>query len=536
MARSEIFFPTPDENALQLFKKHYEDLYGAGNISTAQIMGKVYGGKPLSDLYTHIELVEARKVPKQKLKQHRLWADISLVAKQGSSRPSLVLECVSIRQFLVAGLPYIQCGTSEGCPHSGDWDGENHWFDLHPQYRLELCHSEISRWSLFFKENDTFADGITSGQVSGDEGITRIELVNNCTTSRGFEFRITLKDEDTGHEDVYHGSFGNDTMLDTIYRDFSQLQAGALAEHFKGIPRGNQHPSFGFDDTDIYFNFAGWNGIDRNPSGKGQGAPENTIAVQLSRYLGDKSFVQPTVAYPTISLNYGEIKYDRWGGGEYYDKPKSRNLMIEIESASGETSKTPPRTYQQVYDANEIKLPDFPPRGIYNIANPQPKRGYARLAELSRCTSSLMDNRWLWLELHRISGEGDFEFRRIVFGNLDITKIPAYKPKDPKNSFWTMHRFGFGARNTRQVYNENFVLPHEESDPVHFGYLLAGTSRDPSHADHYICPESFGVERAIFTWEPKNVLVIDLISFERILPVWQGRIKFPKNYFDSQAV
>jgi len=531
MAQSKIFIPTLSMSA---FKAHYDAIYGQDVLSETQIREKVYGGKKLTELYSHVELLKAKKVSKQKLKQHKQWADIRLIATPESGRPDLVLKGVSIRQFLIAGLPYIQCGTSEGCPHSGEWDGENYWFDLHPQYRLELCHSEISRWSLFFKENGELAEGISDRQVTGDEDVTRMELVNNCTTSRGFEFRITV--ETDGGEDVYHGSFGDDGLLDTIYREFSQLQAGSLAEHKKNLTRDNQHPSFGFGLDDIYSNFGGWNGMDPMPStDEGQGAPENTITIQLSRYMRSRSFTRATSACPELRLDFGAIKYDRWGGGEYYEKPKVRNLMIAIEPAVGESPKEPPITYQQVYDAKEIKLPDFPPHGIYNIAAPKPKRAYGRLAELSRCTATVLDSRWLWLELHRISGEGNFEFRRIVFGNLDVTKIPTYKASDPKNSFWTMHRFGYGARDTKQVYNEKFVLPHEENAPVHFGYLLAGTSRDPSHADYYICPESFGVERAIFTWESKNVLVVDLISFERILPVWQGRITFPSDFFKSQA-
>ena len=208
--------------------------------------------------------------------------------------------------------------------------------------------------------------------------------------------------------------------------------------------------------------------------------------------------------------------------------------MYSMSPPVSGNSKNVPVTYEQVYNSREIALPDFPPRGIYNIADPQPKRAYGRLAELSQCTASIIDNRWLWLELHRVSGEGNFEFRRIVFGNLDIKKIPQYDKENPKKSFWTMHRFGYGARDTTQRYEEGFKLPHERSEPVHFGYLLAGTSRDPKHADYYICPESFGVERAIFTWESETELVIDLISFERILPVWQGNVTFPDGFFKSQ--
>ena len=159
-----------------------------------------------------------------------------------------------------------------------------------------------------------------------------------------------------------------------------------------------------------------------------------------------------------------------------------------------------------------------------------------RLAEFDCFQVSQLSNGTYWLELHRHSKDGKFEFRRVVFGNLNLKKIPKYNQKKPEKSFWTMHRFGYGSRDTVQHYRKKFPLPNGETSPTHFGYLLAGRNEKAVKATHYICPESFGIERAIFTWEPKNVLAIDLISFERILPVWQGRIKFPKNYFDSGNV
>ena len=209
---------------------------------------------------------------------------------------------------------------------------------------------------------------------------------------------------------------------------------------------------------------------------------------------------------------------------------------MEIQDANGDVSYQPPEYYREIHTAEQVVLPNFEPSGIYNIANPQPKRGYPRLAELKQCLVYKLDNGMYWLELRRQGCCEQFEFRRIVFGNIDLTNIPRYNEQNLEESFWTLHRFGYGARTTNQVYDKKFSLPHGDESPPHFSYLLAGQHDDASYAEHYICPESFGVERAIFTWKSDTELVIDLISFERILPVWQGKVKFKNAFFDSQQL
>ena len=167
------------------------------------------------------------------------------------------------------------------------------------------------------------------------------------------------------------------------------------------------------------------------------------------------------------------------------------------------------------------------------LMNQKQKNGYPWLYELNKCKVKGFNNGLYELELSRNSKNNDFELRRIIFGNLNLESLPVYKADDLKNSFWTIHRFGYGARPTVMNSNPNFRLPHERSRPVHYAYLLAGKDQNPGQANKYICPESFGVERAIFTWDDisKTRLTIDLISFERILPVWQGTVIFPTGFF-----
>ncbi len=77
-----------------------------------------------------------------------------------------------------------------------------------------------------------------------------------------------------------------------------------------------------------------------------------------------------------------------------------------------------------------------------------------------------------------------------------------------------------------------FDYNSESSDPVPYAYLLAGSRPCAVEADYYVCPESFGVERAIFSWndEARTALTLDLISFERILPVWQAILQIKEEF------
>ena len=525
MAKSIISYPFDSEGFdLARFKEHYKDNLGL-DIKPKEIREHVYGGRKLNKLY---ETIEIRATEEQLKAVH---GDILLTSRKKGLDNIEILD-VSLRQFLIAGLPYLQCGTSDGCPTTGDWQGGDRWPELHEQYRLELCHSEISRWSLFFvkEDPDDKEVGIPSAslskkQYSIPEEISRVELVNNCTTTKGFEFRVIYK----GH--IYHGSF----VLDAgVYQKLSEFQAGSLAKQETALALRASPPSFGWGNDDIYYNFAGWDGLGAKPvdTEPGSGRSENTICVRLSRYLHDTSMIHNEAEELDVNIEPGTIAYDRWGSDqEYYSKPQVRYLMMRIKDSNGDDSYLPPKEYQQIHSALEIELPNFQPSGIYDMRDPQIKRGYGRLAELCKCKVYQLSNGRYWLELRRQGCCDQFEFRRIVFGNLDLKNIPPYDEQNLEKSFWTLHRFGYGARNTSQIYEKDYVLPHGEDGPVPFAYLLAGETENAQDAEHYVCPESFGIERAIFTWESKNELVIDLISFERILPVWQGRITFPNDFF-----
>jgi hypothetical protein len=525
MALEPIFIPINKPNDLQIFRQHYNDNLGLG-LSDAEIRENVYGGKPLNDLYSGIEITANKSDLRKARGSIRLKA-----ADNGLVKKDLVIKDVSLRQFLIAGLPYCN-ETSGNCPVSGKWDGRDNWTSLDPQYLLELCHSEISRWSLFFiKESKRDPKkGIAVGDFKKDQlsgagkHFSRIEIVNNCTTAIGFEFRIRHKGV------LYHGSFGAEGLLSPVYEDLSEYQAGTWAQQSRQLPEPYSSTNF---FSGFYNRSLGCSGL--SSSTQDDSSPGKTMEIDLSRYFKGATRILGSTFSGRVDVNREEIRYQRWGKGtEYEEKPQRRRLILGMYHG-GTPSYAPPKTYRKIYSADSIELPDFSENGVYQVDDPVSKTCYKILPEFKQCSVSRLTNGSYCLEVHRQGGEGSYEFRRMVFGNLDLENIPQYNPKKPEKSFWTMHRFGYGARDTTQLYQKKFPLPHGAKTPVHFGYLLAGKSQNAVTAKHYICPESFGIERAIFTWEPKNVLVIDLISFERILPVWQGRIKFPKNYFSQEA-
>lgn len=526
--KSEIFFPPNDDTLINLpeFVAHYHDVYGR-DLTREEISAKIYGGKPLNEKYKSVEFV----ADDEQLKKSK--GDIILESNE-AGLPDLIISNVSLRQFLVIGLPYLRFGTS-GLPFEGQWNEVDRWDDLEQQYRLELCHSEVSRWSIFFKKDGKRVKGLQKKQISGDEDIVEIELVNNCTTSTGFEFRIKFR----GDDDPHHGSFGRDHGVSDVYQALSIHQAGSWAKQWSaGLVGMGSEPSFGFfSGTDIYGNFAGWSGLANSTVQPGAGEKQNTIDISMERYLDGAKVIADSIDESCVKTHYEKIDYCRWGdNSEYFKKSHDRRLMMSIQTTPEESSRSVeiPITYREIFAAHSIRLPDFPPRGIYDMNNPQSKRGYGRLSEMRKAVFAKLSNGCFWLELRRQGCDQSFEFRRIVFGNLNLKAVPLYDADSPEDSFLTIHRFGYGARSTNMEYKKKFELPHGEKSPPHFAYLLAGDSSDAESANSYICPESFGVERAIFTWESPTILAIDLISFERILPVWQGRIEFPDGYVDRQ--
>jgi hypothetical protein len=479
----EIF--SSDPNKWKIFQDHY-----GKDVKKEDIIDKVYGGLSLKQLFSHFE-IESNDSDLQELR-----ATIRLIPTDASLK-SVIINRLSLKQFLIAGLP-----SKDLLP----WDGKGNWDKLDPQYRLELCHSEVCRWSIFIKRSGKL---FSDANVENHEPFSDIELVNNCTTVDGFEFRVK-RDGST-----YHGSFGSkpegqQELLD-LYQRLSQWQAGSLAYQNRELIEGSKSNFF-----DYYFNPIPLSGDKLDPKFK--------LDINLGKYRTD--IVSETIYQ--IQINRGEIDYKRWGeSSEYFKKPQERRLVIKIKDKDGKDSSEPPKQYEEIATAQEIILPNFQNTGIYDIADPQTKIYYHWLYEFDQCLLRQLSDDRFELELRRSGANDKYELRRFVFGNIDINNIPIYSKSSPEETIWTLHRFGYGARNTSMDYDADFVPPSETSQVSHYAYQLGGEV-DPGKSFNYICPEGFGVERAIFAWEDssKSRLVIDLISFERILPVWQGIVNF----------
>lgn len=464
--------------------KIFQDHYGK-DASKEEIIDKVYGGLSLQQLFSHLQ-IESDDTDLKELR-----ATIRLIPVDTSLNP-LVIKSLSLKQFLVAGLP-----ASDLLP----WNGQDNWDKLDSQYRLELCHSEVCRWSIFIKRDGKL---LSDANLEHHEPFSDIELVNNCTTVDGFEFRVK-RDGIT-----YHGSFGSKPEgkqeLLNIYQRLSQWQAGSLAYQRRELIDGS-----GSNFFDYYFNPIPLLG-DKLDS-------KLEFNINLEKYrtnvVGESTY--------QVQINRGEIDYKRWGeSSEYFQKPLKRRLVINVKDKDGNDSSDPPKLYEEIATAQEILLPNFQNTGIYDIAAPKQEVFYRWLYEFNQCLLRRLSDNRVEIELRRAGTEGKYELRRFIFGNIDLDKIPVYS-----EGFWTLHRFGYGARDTSMNYDADFVPPSETSQISHYAYQLGGEG-DSSDSFNYICPEGFGVERAIFSWEDfsKTRLVIDLISFERILPVWQGIVDF----------
>ncbi|MEM7391431.1 MAG: hypothetical protein AAF492_03705, partial [Verrucomicrobiota bacterium] len=392
---------------------------------------------------------------------------------------------VSLKQFLVCGLP-----NRTWLP----WNGTNQWDIFDPQYRLELCHSEISRWSIIFKQ---------SGKVQGDanieggDGFTDIELVNNCTTVKGFEFKVRRDGR------LFHGSFGKDGLLEPVYQKLSEWQAGSRARQEEELD----------DDGRTFWTIYG-NPLD----------PSKNIEIHFDRYRQVDTSAEAREL--SLAVEEGPIDYARWGvTSEYFQKPQVRRLIHSIvDSAGTETLRPePPETYLEIKEATSISFPQFTESGVYDLSDRQskPRKHYAPLYAMDQCiVRTLIDGR-KELDL-RISSPGtDYGLRRIVMGNLDLDALPIY----PET--FTFHRFGYGARDTVSTYDPDYVPASDVLPVAHYAYLLGGDGA-PDEATTYIIPENYGVERLVLSWDDyhRTVLTVDIIGFERILPIWQGHISF----------
>ena len=463
----------------------FQEHYGA-DVSKQTIINNVYGGYPLTNLFSYFQLETNEDTLRE------LRAKLTLIPTHSNLKP-LIINNLSLKQFLVAGLP-----SRDLLP----WDGKDNWDKLDPQYRLELCHAEVCRWSILIKKEGVILSDVL---LENHEEFSDIELVNNCTTTDGFEFKLVYKGSQ------YHGSFGSKGTekkeLLYLYRRFAQWQAGSLGYQRKDLTDDRPKRNF----FSYYFN-----PIPLDQDNKLDQTYEFNIS--LERY---RSSILEEVFY-RVEINYDDIDYERWGtSSEYFQKPQKRRLVKEIVNENGTSSIVPPTKYSEIQTARKISFPNFQNTGIYDLSDPQEKIYFRWLYEFDTCILRRLSDGRVELELRRSGTEGEYQLRRFVFGNILLEEIPVYP------DFWTLHRFGYGARNTVMDYDDKFVPPSDTSIASHYAYQLGGEG-SADEAFNYICPEGFGVERAIFAWEDssREQLVIDLISFERILPLWQGKVDF----------
>ncbi|WP_299489999.1 hypothetical protein [Acaryochloris sp. IP29b_bin.137] len=500
-----IDYPPPkyisDEDDARFLRSHF-----GTSITDEQIFENIYGGRPLEKLYRSIDF--------ENVDAANLTATIRLT-ESPKSLTDLVVESVSLRQFLVAGKHlrnwYKSVDPSKWINDDNIWeDGENHWDDFEDsQYQLELCHSEVRRWSIFFRRG---GDDLGGAVIRADSSITQIELINNCTLENAFEFRIIYNGS------TYHGSFGR--LSGDAYEKLSRYQAGSVGEQF--LPFADGIHSFGFGPGTIYTDFYEWGPENTDLSA------DDTLTISLDRYRSiDDSASSASVPF---QIELGEIDYQRWGQqSEYYQKPIVRRLFFGYVSGDGVFSKTPPLTYASIRDAREVILPNFGTDGVYNLTKKGllSKRGYSWLYDFDSCTIRTLESGKHEVEFLRSNYPTEFQLRRLVFGNIDLhyagsdSEVPQY----PRSL--TIHRIGYDPRPTTLNYDPDF-RPNVAPDAAgRYAFLLAGSIISGSSS--YVTPESFGVERLILSRDycDPSILVVDAISFERILPVWQVRVKLP---------
>lgn len=275
-----INFPFSKDFEFGEFEAHYAELLGIDIIDTNVLrsisMEYCYGGFPLKSLFSDINFTQSEKDP--------LSATIKLKPTSGSGVDTLTIKDVSLRQFVASGMPKKEWYERGWIDNSGYWvpKEKGYWKDFgDAQYRLELAHSETWRWSIILKRS-----GHSVGEVviEGDDRISDIELVNNCTTTTGFEFKIKMSGR------TYHGGIDVDPEFEAFYRLISEIQAGSVpkqsglsSELTAGDPLYEEGTRriFGFGSNTIYGGSKGWGPTKENIN---QLTPDKTIHINLNRY------------------------------------------------------------------------------------------------------------------------------------------------------------------------------------------------------------------------------------------------------------
>ncbi len=183
--------------------------------------------------------------------------------------------------------------------------------------------------------------------------------------------------------------------------------------------------------------------------------------------------------------------------------------------------------YSNILD-QPVQLARFTDRGYYNPETPN-IYDYGFLRHLDK------------VELRQLKGQdtdGFYEIRitgqhapyEVTLGNVDLSWLSHLK----------MHEFLFGfntyPKGRRYNHKQNTTSydpdthPHKEIRP----YLLM-TDR---HTGNYVNNQKKGVEKLYIAYENSNRknIVIYLLSYERITPVWMARLKVPAPVFKTTQI
>lgn len=469
-----------------------------------EIVHAIYGGLALPAHYNRLEAHIAGQTSDRRV-------HLTLHHKDDPQK-TVHLKDVNFNQWLIESSRLPDPGSPKG------------WAGLDPQTRIEICQNELARWSVKLKTRE--GQDQWNGQrtapgldISGDRECDEIELINNCTTSWGFEIKVWVNGA------MYHGSV---KIPQQVYRTLCREQAGAWARQGWFDPNDQEGRECGLlgDGVNNSFRFsAGIYGSEHHADPR--------ITIDLNRYRSLSNAHPPS--RHDIKPDNGKIDYRRWGDDkEYVEKPFARHLVMDADATAKTPGQfvSPPDTYAEVQShAPRFKLPDFKPNGVYTVYEPTSKAHYAQLADLTTAVIHRTEQNLDEVILERSSPCHPLELHRIVLGNLDLATIRE------KGKFFTLDRFCFNPRPTSDLYCPKWkpaVERYGHARQTPYGFLLAQPPDQGQNRGVFIQPESWGVERAVLSFEGsgRNVLVIDLISFERIVPVWQGRIDLSARFVE----
>ena len=444
------------------------------------VYDKIYGGRDLRELFKAIEF--------EIVNVNERTVNIKLVHQEWPS--DVLIKGMSFKQLLIeSSYGYVNANERQ--------DSSDKWDQLTTQQKVELCQNELSRWSVKLMRN---GQAITPIKIIADNApakwIEQIEITNNCTTNRGFELRVTPAGLDT-----YHGSF---VMPQNVYTTLCNRQGGSWAKQGWSSQDTAHVISTGIKFSDIYYDVK---------------HAKEFIELDLAVY---RTLTGQNITRP-IKINTGEIDYRRWKGAkEYYTKPGKRGLISTLNQKP--VTKKQPTTYNDLLkDKYKFKLPEFHESGIYDVVKGLRMLHYPQLASVEKAVISKTTSTDLY-EIQLINTATNLErtdLHKIIIGNIKLTEIPIYP------NYKTIHRFCFNPRDTSSEYDHQWLPANElyNDKKAPYACLLAANTSGDKHI--YIQPESWGLERAILSYvdRGKKKLTIDLISYERIIPVWQGEIE-----------